>query len=67
MAEIDSLEPLDRDAFERLVLQLTGRDMDYHARNGTTGLDTAWICYRAGAAAGRDEMRDGYGGWKLKA
>lgn len=51
MAEIDSLEPLDRDAFERLVLQLTGRDMDYHARNGTTGLDTAWICYRAGLTA----------------
>ena len=43
----------DRAAFERLVLQLTGRDMAYHNRNGTTGLDTAWICYRAGVAAER--------------
>ena len=44
----------DRAAFERLVLQLTGRDMAYHARNGTTGLDTAWICYRGGVAAERE-------------
>ena len=44
----------DRAAFDRLVLQLTGRDMDYHNRNGTTGLDTAWLCYRAGVAAERE-------------
>ena len=44
----------DRAAFERLVLQLTGRDMAYHNRNGTTGLDTAWICYRGGVAAERE-------------
>ena len=44
----------DRAAFERLVLQLTGRDMAYHARNRTTGLDTAWICYRGGVAAERE-------------
>ncbi len=44
----------DRAAFDRLVLQLTGRDMDYHNRNGTTGLDTAWICYRGGVAAERE-------------
>ena len=43
----------ERAAFDRLVLQLTGRDMDYHNRNGTTGLDTAWICYRGGVAAER--------------
>lgn len=44
----------DRAAFECLVLQLTGRDMTYHDRNGTTGLDTAWLCYRAGVAAERE-------------
>lgn len=44
----------DRAAFECLVLQLTGRDMKYHARNGTTGIDHAWISYRAGVAAERE-------------
>lgn len=44
----------DRAAFDRLVLQLTGRGMDYHNRNGTTGLDTAWLCYRDGVAAERE-------------
>ena len=43
-----------RAAFERLVLELTGRDMAYHAAGGTTGLDHAWISYQAGVAAERE-------------
>lgn len=37
-----------RDAFELLVLQWTGRDMAYHARSGTTGIEFAWFCYQKG-------------------
>lgn len=40
-----------RTEFERHVLQWTGRDMEYHHRNGTTGLEFAWHCWQAGCAA----------------
>ena len=39
-----------RDVFERHVLQWTGRDVAYHHRNGTTGLEFAWHCWQAGSA-----------------
>ena len=39
-----------RDAFERHVLKWTGRDMAYHNRNGTTGIEFAWDCWQAGRA-----------------
>ena len=44
----------DRAAFECLIMQLTGRDMEYHARSRTTGLDFAWLCYRAAVASERE-------------
>lgn len=43
-----------RDAFERHVLQWTGRDMTYHHRNGTTGMEFAWHCWQAAVAAEHD-------------
>lgn len=42
----------DRDAFEELVKQWTGRDMAYHHEYGTTGMEFAWFCYQAGIAHG---------------
>jgi addiction module HigA family antidote len=36
-----------RESFEAFVLVYTGRDMMYHKRYGTTGLDFAWECWQA--------------------
>ncbi len=37
-----------RDVFEKIVESYTGRDIEYHKRNLTTGLDFAWVCFQAG-------------------
>lgn len=50
-----------RDEFERHVLQWTGRDMAYHHRNGTTGLEFAWHCWQAGAANAAPAARPDHG------
>lgn len=45
-----------RDAFESVVAKWTGRDMSYHAKNGTTGLEFAWFCWQQ--AARQDHERN---------
>ena len=42
--------PSEREQFERHVKNFTGRDIAYHDRNGTTGLDLAWYCWQAARA-----------------
>ena len=44
-----------RAAFEQMVEQWTGRDMEYHVRAGTTGMEFSWHCYQRGLEAGRNE------------
>ena len=43
----------EREAFESVVKQWTGKDMDYHHANGTTGLEFAWFCWQTGLARGK--------------
>jgi len=51
----DGLGPAtERDAFERVVMQWTGRDMAYHHANGTTGLEFAWFCWQTARDAERE-------------
>jgi hypothetical protein len=38
----------ERAEFEQLILQYTGRTIDYHVRAKTTGLDLAWIAFAEG-------------------
>ena len=42
--------PSERERFERHVKAYTGRDMAYHERNGTTGLEFGWTCWQAARA-----------------
>ena len=36
----------DREDFESYLLAWTGRDLKYHARAETTGLEFAWACWQ---------------------
>ena len=45
---------LERAAFERHVLQWTGRDMAYHTTYGTTGMEFALACWQTAVAAERE-------------
>ena len=45
----------DREAFEELLQQWTGRDIEYHREYKTTGLDFAWECFRSGVERGRND------------
>ena len=42
--------PSERERFERHVKAYTGRDMEYHERNGTTGLEFGWTCWQVARA-----------------
>lgn len=41
----------EREAYAAFVEQYTGRDMAYHERNGTTGLDFGLAAFLAGRAS----------------
>ena len=42
--------PSERERFERHVKAYTGRDIEYHQRHGTTGLEFGWTCWQAARA-----------------
>lgn len=42
-----AVAPSEWERFERHVKAYTGRDMAYHERNGTTGLEFGWACWKA--------------------
>ena len=48
----------DRSEFEAFVLEWTGRDMAYHVRAETTGLDFAWACWQRAQAQGWMEFEE---------
>lgn len=51
MNDTASAAPSEREQFERHVTAYTGRDMEYHERNGTTGLEFGWTCWQAARRA----------------
>ena len=44
--------------FEEFVIEWTGRDMDYHTRNRTTGLEFAAKAWEAATKAEREECAE---------
>ncbi len=50
MTDTASAAPSERERFERHVKAYTGRDIEYHERNGTTGLEFGWACWQAARA-----------------
>lgn len=48
--------PSERERFERYVKAYTGRDIEYHQRNGTTGLEFGWACWQAAQEKGAYAM-----------
>lgn len=50
MTDKASAAPSEREQFERYVKAYTGRDMEYHERNGTTGLEFGWTCWQVARA-----------------
>ena len=50
MADTASAAPSEREQFERYVKAYTGRDIEYHERNGTTGLEFGWACWQVARA-----------------
>ena len=38
-----------RKEFEAFVLRWTGRDVEYHERNQTGGMDFSWSCWKEAA------------------
>ena len=55
MTDTASAVPSERERFERHVKAYTGRDMEYHERNGTTGLEFGWTCWQAARDQARSE------------
>ena len=50
MTDTASAAPSEREQFEAHVKAYTGRDIEYHQRNGTTGLEFGWTCWQAARA-----------------
>lgn len=50
MTDTASAVPSEREQFERHVKAYTGRDIEYHQRSGTTGLEFGWACWQVARA-----------------